>query len=70
MTYMGLTLNCGDLERKLGQEPTCPFVVQGENMDEFMANLTKHAKEVHGYTDEQLQDPKTIEAVKAVIKEE
>jgi predicted small metal-binding protein len=39
-------------------------------MEELMEDLGKHAKEVHGYTDEQLVDPKTIEAVKAAIKVE
>lgn len=67
---MGLKLQCSDLERELGREATCPFVAHGENMEELMEDLGKHAKEVHGYTDEQLVDPKTIEAVKAAIKVE
>ena len=67
---MGLKLQCSDLSHELGIETTCPYVAHGENMEELMADMGKHAKEVHGYTDEQLQDPKTIEAVKAVIKEE
>ena len=67
---MGLKLRCSDLERELGMEATCPYVAHGENMEELMADLGKHAKEVHGYTDEQLVAPKTIEAVKAAIKKE
>jgi len=67
---MGLKLKCSDLEAELGLEATCPYVAQGETMEELTENLNAHAKEVHGYTDEQLQDPKTIAAVKAVIKEE
>jgi len=33
-----------------------------------MADAGKHAKEVHGYTDEQLNDPKFVEEAKKVIK--
>ena len=32
--------------------------------------ISAHAKEVHGYTDEQLKDPEMVKKVKAVIKEE
>ncbi len=67
---MGLKLQCSDLERELGREATCPFVAHGENMEELMEDLGKHAKEVHGYTDEQLQDPKTVAAVNAATQEE
>ena len=67
---MGLKIKCTDLEQELGVEATCPYVAHGENMEELMEDLGKHAKEVHGYTDEQLADPKTIEAVKAVIQKE
>lgn len=61
---MGLKLACKDLGT------TCPFVARGETMEELMADMGKHAKEVHGYTDEQLNDPKMKEKVKAAIKEE
>lgn len=47
----------------------CPFVVQGETMDELMGNITKHAKEEHGYTDEQLKNPDMQTKVKAAVKE-
>ena len=45
-------------------EGTCPFVAHGENMGELMADMKKHAKEAHGYTDEQLEDPETIALMK------
>ena len=61
---MGLKLACQDLGT------TCPFVAHGETEEELNANMAKHAKEVHGYTDEQLKDPKMQEKVKAAIKEE
>ncbi|UCB60800.1 MAG: DUF1059 domain-containing protein [Candidatus Bathyarchaeota archaeon] len=61
---MGFRLACKDLGT------TCPFVAHGETMAELTANAAKHAKEVHGYTDEQLSDPKMQEKIKAAIKEE
>jgi len=47
---------------------SCPFVAKGETIDEVMAQANKHAKEAHGYTDEQLNDPEFIKEVKAAIK--
>jgi len=32
--------------------------------------MEKHAKKVHGYTDEQLKDPEMIKKIKAAIKKE
>ena len=29
-------------------------------MNELLDDMKKHAKEAHGYTDEELQDPETI----------
>ena len=62
---MGLKVACSDLG-----EPTCPFVARGENMEELNEALGKHAKEVHGYTDEKLQSPEIVAAVKAAIQKE
>ena len=61
---MGLTLACKDI----GTD--CPYVARGETQEELMTDVAKHAKAVHSYTDEQLKDPKTMEAVKAAIKRE
>jgi len=47
---------------------TCPFVAKGETVDEVIAKASKHAKEAHGYTDEQLNDPEMMKEVKAAIK--
>lgn len=55
-----LEIKCKDIEKELGIESTCPYVAHGENKEELMADMKKHAKEVHGYTDEQLEDPETI----------
>ena len=48
----------------------CPFVSEGKTMDEMMEVAVKHAKEEHGYTDEQLNDPEMQKEIKAAIKEE
>jgi predicted small metal-binding protein len=61
---MAMTLACRDT----GAE--CDFVARAETIDELKAQVAKHAKEVHGYTDEQLNDPQMIEKIKSLIKEE
>lgn len=48
----------------------CSYVARGETEEELMADVTKHAKEVHAYTDEQLEDPEMMKKVKAAIKTE
>jgi len=48
----------------------CPYVSHGETEEKLMAEVTKHAKEVHGYTQEQLEDPEMMKKVKAAIKTE
>ena len=60
---MAYTLACRDL----GAD--CPYVARGETIDKVVQDAMKHAKEVHSYTDEQLNDPKLIEETKAAIKE-
>ena len=58
---------------KLACEDTgvsCPFVAEGETMDEMMEVAVKHVKAVHGYTDEQLNDPEMQKVINAAIKEE
>jgi predicted small metal-binding protein len=51
-------------------DPTisCPFVTKGETMEEATAQPVDHAKNVHNYSDEQVNDPKTKEAVKKAAK--
>jgi len=61
---MGLTLACKDM----GLD--CPYVAKGENMEELMADGGKHGKQVHGYTDEQLNSPEMKAKIKAAIKQE
>ena len=59
---MAYTLACRDA----GVD--CDFVARGETEEEVLARGTKHVKEVHGYTDEQVNDPKFIEETKKIIK--
>jgi predicted small metal-binding protein len=47
----------------------CPYVSQGETIEELWENGVKHVKEVHGYTDEQLNAPKFKEEMKEFIKQ-
>lgn len=60
-----MTLACKDAGM-----PECPFVAKGQDIDELMNDMGKHAKTVHGYTDEQLSDPETLTTLKKVIKTE
>ena len=58
---------------KLACEDTgvsCPFVAEGETMDEMMEVAVKHVKAVHGYTDEQLNDPEMQKLINAAIKKD
>ena len=61
---MVLTFACRDV----GVD--CDYVVRGNNEEELMANMAKHAKAVHDFTDEQLKDPEMMKKAKAVIKKE
>lgn len=61
---MAYTLACRD-----AGQPTCPFVARGKTKEEVLTQAAKHGKQVHGYTDAQLRDPKMMEQMKAIIKE-
>ncbi|MFC2047279.1 DUF1059 domain-containing protein [Chloroflexota bacterium] len=62
---MAYTFAC----RNLGLFKDCLYVARGDTIDEVLADAEKHAKEVHGLTNEQVNDPETKERVKALIKE-
>jgi len=47
----------------------CSHVSRGETIEELWEDGVKHVKEKHGYTDEQLNDPKFKEEMKAFIKQ-
>jgi predicted small metal-binding protein len=59
---MAYTLACRD------SGVDCPYVARGETVEEVMQDAAKHVKEVHGYTDEQLNDPKFLEEAKQLMK--
>ena len=59
---MAYTLACSDA----GVD--CPYVARGETMEEMLQDAAKHLKEAHGYTDEQLNDPKFLEEAKQLVK--
>jgi predicted small metal-binding protein len=45
-----------------------PYIARGETEEEVLQDGAKHAKEVHGYTDKQINDPKFLEESKKLIK--
>ena len=59
---MGFSFACRDVGE------ACDFVARGETEEEVIAKAGKHAKEVHGYTDAQLNDPEMRKEVKKAIK--
>ena len=59
---MGYTLACKDAG------VACPFVAEGETLEEVWEKSAKHVKEVHGFTDEQINDPKFQEENRKLIK--
>jgi predicted small metal-binding protein len=59
---MAYTLACRD------SGVDCPYVARGETEEEMLQDASKHVTEVHGYTDEQLNDPKFLEEVKKLTK--
>ncbi len=59
---MGYSLACRDA----GVD--CDFVARGETEDQVLSEGAKHVKEVHGYTDEQVNAPKFLEDVKKIVK--
>jgi predicted small metal-binding protein len=61
---MSLSLACNDVD----PSSNCPFVAHAATEEALFADTAKHAKEVHGYTDEQLNNPDLIKQMRSVIK--
>ena len=59
---MAYTLACRDAG------VACDHVARGETEEEVLAEGVKHVKGAHGFTDEQLNDPKFLEETKKLIK--
>ncbi len=60
---MKLTLACRDI----GLD--CDYVSHGEFYFELTADAAVHFQEAHGYTEEQVDSPETIEKIKAAVKQ-
>lgn len=61
------------MEYKLACKDTgvdCPFVAKGDTMEKMMDVAVKHVKKIHGYTDEQINDPEMQKIINAAIKKE
>ena len=48
----------------------CPYVARGKTMEQLRADVAKHAKKIHGYKEEQLNDTEMKEKIKTEIKQE
>lgn len=59
---MGYSIACKDA----GVD--CDWTGRSETKEDLMAALATHAKEVHDYTDEQLNDPELAGKIESVIK--
>jgi len=51
---MAREIHCRDIG------PDCDAVVVAESDEEILAQVTDHAKNVHGMTDEQVHDPEFV----------
>ena len=60
---MAYTLSCRDA----GVD--CSYVARGETEEELFQNGVAHMKEVHSYTDEQINAPGFIDGVKKLVKQ-
>ena len=63
---MAYQLTCPDV---MGMDCGCNYVARSNTMEELMPDVAKHGKEVHGLTDEQMQDPGMAEMIKAAVRE-
>ena len=64
MKNMAKSLACQDLGTK------CDYVARGGTEEELLADIRKHGKESHGFTDESLKDPELNKMIKAATKSE
>jgi predicted small metal-binding protein len=47
----------------------CGFEVTGEDMEHILSGIKHHSLEFHGYSEEELDDPETIEAWKGAMRQ-
>jgi predicted small metal-binding protein len=62
---MAKTISC----REVGLFTDCDEVMRGETEDDVMSSAAAHGRQAHGMTDEQLNDPRTHQAVRGFIRE-
>lgn len=62
---MGKSLSC----KALGAVD-CGFVGRGESEEELFADVFRHAREVHGYTDRQLSSPGLLAKMRGLLRED
>jgi predicted small metal-binding protein len=63
---MGMSLACNAVD----PSSNCPYVAHGNSEDQILKDTADHAKSVHGYTDEQLNDPELMKTMKSLIKQD
>lgn len=61
---MGKILRCRDAGFN------CNWVARGQTDDEILQQAAKHVKEVHNWTDAQVNDPQTQQKLRSMIQEE
>lgn len=61
---MAKELHCRDVG------PDCDAVVVADSEDQVLAQVTVHAKDAHGMTDEQISDPEFVTKVKSQIHDQ
>jgi predicted small metal-binding protein len=47
----------------------CSYVGLADTIEELFEDAMNHVKDAHGYTDEQLNDPKFLEETKKLVKQ-
>lgn len=61
---MSFSLACNDID----SSANCPFVAHGNSEEQVITDTNRHAKTVHGYTDEQLNNSDLVKKMKSLIK--
>jgi predicted small metal-binding protein len=60
---MAYRLACSDA----GYE--CSFVAEGETIEQVLNKGADHAREIHGFTEDQLRDPAMRSQLRAAVKQ-
>lgn len=47
----------------------CSHVAEGDSVEQVLEEVAPHAKAVHGFTDEQLNDPEVIARIRTALKQ-